>query len=399
MLAFLIFNLLFVQAQQADFENAPTIKWKFKTRAPIFSSPAISENVAYFGGLDSVVYALDIATGATKWTLKTNGEIRSTMIINENKLYLVGGNGVLSCIDKDTGKPIWRKPFDMNALYLAERKYDFADYYASAPLLRENIIYFGSGNGYFRALNASDGEVIWSYHVGNIVHTSPVIYKDKIFFGSFDGYVYALDHKTGSLIWKFKTIGRDIFPAGEVHGSLAVSKTGLIHVGSRDYNIYALDANTGRNNWNKVFDAWAVSHTVNDSVLYVGTSDNRVLIAYEARTGRQYWKTDVKHNIFGESVFTKSMVYVGTIWGKLYGIDAKTGIIRWKFATEGNAKYHDKYFKSDDSYRDDIGSILKSAPEWIAAEYRMGGIFSTPAISNDMMIVTTTDGTVYGLKR
>jgi outer membrane protein assembly factor BamB len=326
----------FCQELPSNFESEPTVKWRFKTNAPIISSPIVSDNVVYFGGLDSVIYALDLNTGNTKWTAKTNGEIRSTFSIHESKLFVVGGNGVLSCWDKSTGKSIWRTVFDKTALFLAERKYDFADYYTSSPLIQNNIIYFGSCNGFMRAINATNGDLIWSHRAQDIVHTTPVIYNDKIFFGSFDGNVYALKAQNGELIWKFKSIGQSYFPLGEIHGSLAVSATGLIHVGSRDYNIYALDANSGNSTWNKVFDAWAVSHTVRDSALYVGTSDNRVLVSYEAATGRQYWKTDVKFNIFGGCAFTKSMVYVGTIWGKLYGLDCKTGKIKWSFATDGH---------------------------------------------------------------
>ncbi len=394
----LIVNSIFVFAQ-ADFTSEPIVKWKFKTRSPMFSSPVIIDQIVYFGGLDSTVYALDINSGKEVWTVKTNGEIRSTPVVVGDRLYLVGGNGVLSCLDKNSGKLVWRTIFDKTALFLAERKYDFADYYTSSPVVYDGVIYFGSGNGYVRAVKAANGELIWNYKAGDIVHTSPVIYKDKIYFGAYDGYVYSLVLSSGSLAWKFKTTGQDYFPVGEVQGSLAVSSSGLIHVGSRDYNIYSLDAENGYSHWTKTFDAWALSHSVKDSVLYVGTSDNRVLIAYDAATGRQHWKTNVKFNIFGGSAFTTNMLYVGTIWGKLYGVDRKSGEIRWSFAPEGHAKHHDKYFKKDDSFRDDIGSILKSPLQWIQAEYSMGGIFSTPAIAGDLIIVTSTDGFAYGLSR
>jgi len=40
--------------------NAVHEKWRFKTGGAIYSSPAISDNVIYFGSLDGYLYALDI---------------------------------------------------------------------------------------------------------------------------------------------------------------------------------------------------------------------------------------------------------------------------------------------------------------------------------------------------
>ena len=61
------------------------------------------------------------------------------------------------------------------------------------------------------------------------------------------------------------------------------------------------------------------------------------------------------------------MVYVGSIWGKLFGVDKKTGAIRWSFDTDGYTSNHLKYFKPDDTFRDDIGVILRSPIEWIGS--------------------------------
>jgi eukaryotic-like serine/threonine-protein kinase len=54
-----------------------------------------------------------------------------------------------------------------------------------------------------------------------------------IFFGSFNGYIYALKTFNGELVWKFKTVGHQYFPKGEVQGSPSVFN-GLVFVGARD---------------------------------------------------------------------------------------------------------------------------------------------------------------------
>jgi eukaryotic-like serine/threonine-protein kinase len=375
----------------------PTVQWRFKINKPIFSSPIASDGIVFFAGLDSTVYALDLQTGAVKWKLRTNGEIRSTLVLHNNQLFLAGGNGVLSCLDKNSGKVVWRTLFDNNALYLAERRYDFADYYHSSPTIYNNVIYIGNSSGLMQAFKADNGEALWSFKANDIIHSTAVVAKDKLFFGSYDGYVYALHLNDGSLAWKLKSLGTQVFPKGEFNSS-PVAAQNTVLIGSRDYNVYAINADGGYTRWNRVFHAWAPSYTANDTAVYVGTSDDHLLVAYNPVTGQEYWKTDVKFNIFGNCAVTPSAIYVGTIWGRLLAIDPKKGSVKWTFNADGFKPNHDKYFKGDDTFRDDIGSVLKSAPEWIAAEYRMGGIWSTPLVVDNKIIVTTAEGIVYCLK-
>ena len=380
-----------------DILKQPSVQWRFKIKQPIFSSPVVNEGVVYFGGLDSTVYALDLKTGAQKWKLRTNGEIRSTLVVHGNQLFLAGGNGVLSCIDKTTGKPIWRTVFDLNAVYLAERRYDFADYYHSTPLIHDNVIYLGSSNGVMRAMKVENGEVLWSFKAGDIIHNEPIIVKKKLYFGCFDGNVYALNIADGTLAWKFKSIGTEIFPKGEFNGSPAANDN-TIMIGGRDYNAYFLDANTGTAKWNKRFNAWALSFKVRDTVVFLGTSDDHLLLALDARDGHEIWKTNVKFNIFSNMTLGPNTIYASTIWGRLVALDTKTGAIRWTFDADGFKPNHDQYFTKDDFFRPDIGRILKSPYEWIAAEYKMGGMWSTPAVVGEEVVITTAEGNVYKLR-
>jgi outer membrane protein assembly factor BamB len=41
------------------------------------------------------------------------------------------------------------------------------------------------------ALNASTGDVLWSYTTGGWVDSSPVVVNGVVYVGSFDGNVYA----------------------------------------------------------------------------------------------------------------------------------------------------------------------------------------------------------------
>jgi outer membrane protein assembly factor BamB len=381
-----------------DFEKQPSLRWKFHTNEALLSSPVINDNVVYVGGLDSTLYALDINSGNVKWKFLTGGEIRSNVLLNKNQLYLVGGDGTFYSLDKASGKVIWKWTFNNTASFLGERKYDIADYYNCSPVLYKNTIYFGSGDGRVNAINADDGKLSWTFKTDDMVHASPVVDNDKVFIGSFDGNVYALNSANGVMIWKFKSVGHEFFPKGEIEGSPVVAN-GVVYVGSRDYNLYAIDANGGYCRWNRKFPkGWALANSVKDSVLYIGTSEDRFIAAVDAASGNELWRTDVKFNIFGACSFSKSMLYAGTLLGKVFGIDTKTGAIKWSFTTDGYSENHDKYFKPDDTFRDDLYKVIRNNVDYINAQLKWGAIFSTPAISNDVMVITSTDGTIYCLQ-
>lgn len=397
LLAFLLAPGAALGQSSPVFETQPALAWKFQTRGPVIGSPMVRDNVAYFGSMDSTLYAVDLATGALKWQRKTGGPLKATPTAgNGPLLYATGGNGAFYGVERATGRVRWR--FQTLGGILGERKYDFADYHHSSPALAGDTLFFGSGDGRVYALNATTGDALWSYATRDIVHASPVVYAGKVFVGSFDGTLYTLDRRDGRLTWSFKSVGHRFFPKGEMQGSPTVGN-GLVYVGSRDYNLYALDAHGGFGHWNRQFPkGWALALTARDTVLYAGTSDDKVLAALDGRTGQELWRTDAKFNIFGGCAFGPTTVHFGTLMGRVFGLDRKTGAVRWTFNTEGSRQNHARYFKPDDTFRDDIFAILPTYDDFLLMYYRLGAVFSAPVVAGNRLLVGSADGAVYCLE-
>lgn len=382
----------------ADFTTAPTVQWKQHTNQPLIASPVIDNNNVFVGGLDSILYSIDLPSGKINWKFRTGGEIRSNVLISGNQLFLAGGDGIFYAIDKITGKLSWRYVFNKTALFLGERKYDLADYYTASPVLANNILYFGSGDGRINALRAQNGQLVWTYATNDIVHATPAVDNNTVFAGSFDGNLYALNAMNGNLLWKFKSVGHEYFPKGEMQSNPIVFN-GRVFIGARDFNLYAIDVNTGNAHWNQKFPkGWAYGNAIHDSVLYVGTSEDKFIAAMDPATGKEKWRANTIFNIFGPPAFSNSMLYVGNLMGKIFAIDSKTGAIRWTFVTDGYTANHDTYFKADDSFRDDLYKYIKNNVDYINAQLKWGAVFSSPAVSGDYMVITSTDGTIYCLK-
>jgi outer membrane protein assembly factor BamB len=230
------------------------------------------------------------------------------------------------------------------------------------------------------------------------VHTTPAISKGRLYAGSFDGNLYAIDVKTGNLAWKFKTTGKYAFPKGEVMGNPVVAG-GMVFAGARDYNMYAIDVRGGFCSWMKSFPfGWALPVTVNDSVVYVGTSDDRTLFALDIRSGLEVWKAPAGFNIFGGCAIGAKMGYFATLAGKVHGINLTTGKILWTIELDGYKTNHLSWLKPGDLYRDDIGKKIITPLDMLVMYNQLGGVFGTPAISIDRLVVAGYDGWVYCYK-
>jgi hypothetical protein len=74
-----------------------------------------------------------------------------------------------------------------------------------SPVVSDGIVYFGSLDDNFYALNASNGDFLWNYTTRANVLSPAAIAEGRVYFGSEDFNVYALNASTGEFIWSFKT--------------------------------------------------------------------------------------------------------------------------------------------------------------------------------------------------
>lgn len=380
-----------------DFTQPPHRVWTFATRGPMTGSPAIAGSVVLAGSADSTLYALDLHTGAVLWTARTGGPVKSTPCVRSGRVYLNCGDGSFRCFALETGRQIWEFRTGGERVY---EPYGYADYYQSSPVVEGELLFAGSGDGCVYALDARSGTLRWKYSTGDVVHSTPAVDGDRVYAGSFDGSVVALKRETGELLWRFKTVGHRFFPKGEVQGS-PVAGNGLVYVGARDYNIYAIDREKGYCHWNRAFPlGWALSLSLRDTTLVVGTSDDDLVLALDGRSGKEVWKTNVNFNTFGRSAFTTNAFILGSLQGILRSIDLATGSVRWEHPTEGHAVHRSRYFPAGlAAPKSEFYAIVQTPEGYIRALRDLGAIFSDPVVTQDHIVFTAADGTVTCLSR
>ena len=130
------------------------------------------------------------------------------------------------------------------------------------PIVLDNTMYLGSSaSDRLTAIDITTGEEKWRYYVNGPIRYAPIAYQDLVIFGSDDGYVYCLKASTAEVAWKFHAAptGRQhlgnqrLISAWPVRGG-PVLHEGKVYLGAGNWPFegtfyYCLDAATGRAIW------------------------------------------------------------------------------------------------------------------------------------------------------
>ena len=122
----------------------------FEAKDKIWSTPSVSNGVAYFGSHDHKVYAVNLATGKEIWNYETEGVVAGT------------------------------------------------------PLVFNGMVIAGSFDKNLYALDAEEGDLRWKFEGGNWFWAGAVSNGEMIFAPNMDGYIYAID-RDGILHWQYDT--------------------------------------------------------------------------------------------------------------------------------------------------------------------------------------------------
>src|SRR5579884_3673820 len=186
-------------------------------------------------------------------------------------------------------------------------------------------------NPYENVLNSSNVSRLvldWSYTTGNIIDTSPAVVGGVVYIGSRDKNLYAINASTGKVIWQY-TLGDTI-----IASSPAIAN-GIAYIGANDGKLYALNTTTGTLLWSYTTGSYINSSpAVANGIVYIGSDK---LYAFRANTGTLLWSIATGTAVGSSPTVAEGVVYVGS-WdnnGKLYAINAQTGSVLWSYTTNG----------------------------------------------------------------
>jgi outer membrane protein assembly factor BamB len=418
-IALLIFSIHEVCSGQniTDHSRFSHTLWKYHTEGKIFSSPLLYHNLVLFGSEDNTFYALDASTGKLAWKFKTGGPVNGSPAVYGDRVFFTSYDGHFYAIDVRSGKLQWKfhthgeRRVGARGLWtmkpLTEYMDDPFDFFLSSPAVDSinRLIYFGSGDGNMYALRTTDGKQQWKFPTGGIIHTSPVLYQNTLYFGSWDRHLYAVDSRTGKEKWKFQTGADTIYHLLEGIQASPLIYNNHIFFGARDGYFYALDAITGQLTWkHSANKSWILTTaTVADDIIYTGTSDTYLLLALDASTGKEKFRSVANGYVYSSPVIAGNTIYFGDFTGQLLAIDLPSGKIIDRFETPGrqkNAALLLNKGKLDFAYMTKGMNLSNYATTVTGMNklYTLGPILSKPAIGKDTIYFGSADGYLYAVQ-
>jgi len=193
--------------------------WTLDAGAPIRSTPVVDHEYVYFGTEAGDFYCADFR-GKIRWRFKAKRAVTSSPLIYKGVVYFASMDATLYALDAKTGWVVWRFRLGKASI--------------STPCAAEDMIFIGAADGKITCVDARSAKEVWSYTTEHQVTGSPIIYNDSLYCGSVDNHLYCLEYRTGRLRWRFRT-------NGAITGT-PVAVDGVVYIGSTDHRLYALPA-------------------------------------------------------------------------------------------------------------------------------------------------------------
>ncbi len=267
------------------------------------------------------------------WRFRCGGVFASPLVVQEVVVF-GSRDGYLYAVNRASGHRIWRCSVSIPGLEPAaptdERRWRYQ------PLTEQGLlatcaadgstVYVGGLAGDFVAVNLADGKRRWAFAAGGPISSSAVLLPDRVIFGTRNGEMAALDPASGRLLW------RKPF-AGPINSSPAFADGRLV-VGTAA-GLVAINPANGDTLWSVATESFKrVDSTpvMVKGVVYAASWEGTV-VAVAADSGKALWERPISRlPIFAAPAIGHDSVYVVTTTGVLVALEASTGAPRWHAA-------------------------------------------------------------------
>lgn len=286
------------------------------------------------------------------------------------------------------------------------------DIYA-APVIEEGIIYVGSLDSSFYAIEAETGEKKWQYKTDNPIQSTAAIFENIICFES-GNQLYGLE-KNGSLVWQFPLTTLSVtnqIDSWDFYHSSPNIVDGIAYIGTEKGLVFGVDVKTGT----KVFEWQSPSKAtirikpgIYENKLFVGDWSG-VLYAFDLERNELSWSYDTRKDdtyswtnaIQTPLVFFNQSVFFAGRSCNAYCLDINDGTRKWKFNEPnlwivGGAVISDSviYYGSSNQRRVYAIDAISGALKWTSSVDHRN--WANPLILDDILYVGC--GSFYAINK
>ncbi|MGB2695911.1 MAG: PQQ-binding-like beta-propeller repeat protein [Dehalococcoidia bacterium] len=255
------------------------------------------------------------------------------------------------------------------------------------------------------SFDAATLEVHWAFPTGQetekvdvvALYGEPTTAGGTVFVPGYDDYLYAINAENGALRRNWP------FPTGDVLVGGVTAGEDRVYFGSSDGNVYAVNFD-GTEAWSfkSAKRIWSTP-VLSMGKLYVTSLDGN-LYALDAQSGDELWKYKTGAGIAGPPVVDESLglIYLGGFDNKLRGIDMGTHKERWEIKAD-NWFWTRPLLANGVVYAGSLDGRVYAVdaatgdPAWPAPFETLAEIHSAPVLVGDVLLIIDRDGNVYGI--
>jgi outer membrane protein assembly factor BamB/orotate phosphoribosyltransferase len=306
------------------------------------STPLLIGDYAYYGTDFDGFIKINKDTGKEVWSVNIGGHsVHKTIFSSpcefEGVVFFGSYDGKFYALDTESGKAKWI--------------YDDCDWIGSSPCVdrKKGIVFVGLEHGLpgergsVVAIEISTGNKLWEFKTPAYTHASPIFISqyDQVCIGGNEGILRLFDSTTGNLVWQFETEGGRSYDV-----NLGFSKADIKMQPAYDAMTDQI-AFTSMDGWLYVVSRidgslkYRVPSEKNDTTYRIGINgspfftEKNVLFAgldkyvycCDKLTGRILWSKSTGARIFSSPVVIEGRVFVGNNNGILYEFEEETGIV------------------------------------------------------------------------
>ncbi|MBO3750423.1 PQQ-binding-like beta-propeller repeat protein [Streptosporangiaceae bacterium NEAU-GS5] len=272
----------------------------------------------YVGSMDGCLYILDPVLGSHLRRVQTGDAILARPLYHDGHVFAASTDGLLYIVDRDDDDG-------------AVRTLRIGGIGSSNLVIGAGGVHFAATDGTLVSIWPHDGTVSRAT-IGDAMGSTPVYAEGRIHVGTTAGLAaYEIAGDGLSHLW---TTGD-----ADLSGCWPVHVDGIIYSGGTNATnqpiVCALDAGTGRQRWTVPTRGLVAGEPAFAGSTLFCADDLGTVMALDAATGRQRWLTELPAGVDAGPTFHDDSVYVGCRDGRLYALDAADGGRLWKFATRG----------------------------------------------------------------
>lgn len=227
-----------VQAVSRD--TGSTI-WSANVGKQIVSGPAVANGAVIVGTNAATIVMLDQSNGKKLWTAHLSEDTLSKASILKDRVIVKTIDGNLYAFATKDGSQLWMFEHGSPNLILKA---------SSSPVVVGNLALVGFSDGKLDAVDIDDGRLVWqrsiAYATGSSdveklidIDADPIVRNNVVYVGSYQGYIGGISLETGQFVWS---------KAGSVYKNMAMDHNGLYVVDAKDV-LWAFDDASGRVKW------------------------------------------------------------------------------------------------------------------------------------------------------